>query len=115
MLVSGSNVDFNSAIQTATITAGTNSSTVNIAVIDDDIVEGDETFTMNLNVLMLPGITAGAVTMSTATIIDTSSKLCTSYKMVGLLWLIHYVSDQSKVFTKSVHWFRGYRICTSKP
>ena len=42
---------------------------------DDTIVEGDETFTMNLNVPVSPGIMAGAITMATATIIDTSSKL----------------------------------------
>ena len=60
--------------QTAVITAGSNSSTVNVAVMDDDIVEGDETFTMNLNVPISPGIVAGAITMATATIIDTSSK-----------------------------------------
>ena len=63
-------------MQTAVITAGTNSSTVNIAVVDDDIVEGEETFTMNLNVPVSPGIVAGAITMATATIIDTSSRLC---------------------------------------
>ena len=73
----GGNVDFNSAAQNATITAGTNSSTVNITVTNDNIVEGDELFTINLNVPVSPGIIAGAVTMSTATIIDTTSKLHT--------------------------------------
>ena len=84
--LSGDNVDFNSAMQTATITAGTNSSTVNIAVIDDDIVEGDETFTMNLNVPMLPGITAGAFTGTVATIIDTSSGLHGMYNYKVILY-----------------------------
>lgn len=67
--------DFDSSTQTAVIIAGANSSTVNIAVVDDDIVEGDETFTMNLNVPVSPGIVAGDVTMATGTIIDTSSGL----------------------------------------
>ena len=67
--------DFNSALQYATITAGSNSSTVNITVRDDKIVEGDEMFTMNLNVSLGPGIVAGATTMATATIIDTTSEL----------------------------------------
>ena len=75
--------DFNSATQTATITAGSSSSTVNIAVVNDNIVEGDETFTMNLNITVSPGIMAGAITMATATIIDTSSKL--QYNVIGLL------------------------------
>ena len=72
---SGKNIDFNSATQNVITTAGTNSSTVNIAVINDNIVEGDEMFTINLNVPVSPGIVAGAITMATATIIDTSSKL----------------------------------------
>ena len=63
-------------MQTTVITAGTNSSTVNIAVIDDNIVEGDEIFTINLNVPISPGIVAGAITVATATINDTSSGLC---------------------------------------
>ena len=73
----GNNVDFNSTTQTAVITAGTNSSTVSIPVMNDNIVEGDEMFTMNLNVpaSLGPGIIAGAITMATATIIDTNSKL----------------------------------------
>ena len=74
-LASGKNADFDSTTQTAVITAGTNSSTVNIAVTDDNIVEGDETFTMNLNVPVSPGIVAGGITMATGTIIDTTSEL----------------------------------------
>ena len=74
-LASGKNADFISTTQTAVITAGTNSSTVNIAVTDDNIVEGDETFTMNLNVPVSPGIVAGDITMATGTIIDTTSEL----------------------------------------
>ena len=72
----GNNVDFDSALQTATITAGTNTSTVNIAVVNDNIVEGNETFTMNLNVpaLLGPGIIAGDITMATGIIIDSSGK-----------------------------------------
>ena len=68
-------MDFNSAIQNTIITAGTSSSTVNIAVTNDNIVEGNELFTMNLIVPVSPGIVAGVITMATATIIDTTSKL----------------------------------------
>ena len=73
-IISGGGVDFNSATQTATITAGTSNSTVDITVINDDIVEGDEMFTMTLNVPTSPGITAGDITMATGIIIDTSCK-----------------------------------------
>jgi len=49
---------------------------VNIAVVNDNIVEGNETFTMNLNVPVLlgPGIIAGDITMATGIIIDSSGK-----------------------------------------
>ena len=48
---------------------------MNISVTNDNIVEGDEMFIMNLNVSVSPGIIAGAITMATVTIIDTSSRL----------------------------------------
>ena len=67
--------DFDSASQTATITAGTSSDTVNIRVINDNLVEGDETFRMNLNVPTSPGITAGAITTATGIISDSTSEL----------------------------------------
>ena len=76
LLLIGNSVDFNSATQTVTITAGTNSSTVNITVINDNIVEGDEMFTMTLDVPATShGVIAGAITMATATIIDSTSTL----------------------------------------
>ena len=71
----GGNVDFDSATQTAVITAGANSSTVNITLRNDSIVEGDEMFTMNLMVPTSPGIMAGDITMATATITDSTSRL----------------------------------------
>ena len=69
--------DFNSTIQTVTIVAGTNSSEVNIQVINDSIVEGDETFRMILSVpsSLGPEIATGIITSATVTIIDTSSEL----------------------------------------
>ena len=73
----GNDIDFYSAPQTITITAGTNSSTINITVIKDNIVEGNEAFNMSLTVpsSLGPGITTGNITSATATIIDTSSEL----------------------------------------
>ena len=47
---------------------------MNIAVTNDNIVERNETFIMNLNVPVSPGIVAGTITMATATIIDTGSR-----------------------------------------
>ena len=47
-----------------------------VALTDDDIIEGDETFNINLNVpsSLAPGIVAGLVTNATGIIIDTTSK-----------------------------------------
>ena len=60
------------------IIAGTNNSTMNIAVMNDNITEGNETFNMSLTVpsLLNPRITAGAITSATVTIVDTSSENC---------------------------------------
>ena len=73
----GGNIDFNSTPQTITITAGTNSSTINITVINDNIVERNEIFNISLTIpsSLGPGIKAGDITSAVVTIIDTSSEL----------------------------------------
>ena len=74
----GNDVDFNSTMQTVTIINGTNSTTVNIPVIDDDIVEGNEMFNITLS---LPSSLNGAgvvlandsdIVSATGIIIDTT-------------------------------------------
>ena len=76
----GNDVDFNSTMQTVTITAGANSTTVNIPVIDDDIVEADEMFNITLS---LPSSLNGAgvvlandndIVSATGIVIDTTSE-----------------------------------------
>ena len=69
--------DFNSTMQTVKLSAGSNISSVNISVKDDNIVEGNETFNMHLAIpsSLGPGITTGTITSAIATIIDTSSEL----------------------------------------
>ena len=70
--------DFNSTIQTIAIAAGTNSTTVNISVNDDDIQEGDEMFTITLS--LPPSLNGAGVVLAndnvivsaTGTIIDSS-------------------------------------------
>ena len=49
---------------------------VSIQIFDDNIVEGDETFSMSLTVpsSLGPGITTGAITSATVTIVDTTGK-----------------------------------------
>ena len=80
----GSNIDFDSTPQTVTITAGASSSTIQIRVISDDIVESNEFFNMSLTVpfSLTPGITVGNITSATATIISTNSTLYHYYIVV---------------------------------
>ena len=62
--------------QTVRIVAGENITRVNVTVMDDKIVEGDETFNMRFTILssLAPEVIAGSVTSATGIIIDTSSK-----------------------------------------
>ena len=76
VFISGNDVDFNSTMQTVTIVAGTNSSTLNVTLNDDDIVEENQTFKIALLVLSSPGskITPDAMRNATGIIIDTNGK-----------------------------------------
>ena len=69
--------DFISAPLDATIPAGATTTTVRVPVMSDDIVEGDEMFSMNLNVpsSLGPGIVAGSVTSATGIIVDSTAGL----------------------------------------
>ena len=86
----GNNIDYNSATQIATIIAGANTSTVNIAVTDDNIVERNETFNIGLALpsFLGPRIITGNITSATATIIDTSSKHYYISSFVSILKLV---------------------------
>ena len=68
--------DFNTNPLTATIPAGATNTTVRVAVTDDNIVEGNETFNISLNVSssLAPAIVAGSFNSATGIIIDTTSK-----------------------------------------
>ena len=87
----GNDVDFNSTMQTVTIINGTNSTTVNIPVIDDDIVEGDEMFNITLSLpssLNGTGVVLASdndIVSATGIIIDTTSE---SY-----CWTNSYISS----------------------
>ena len=68
--------DFNTTSLIATIPAGATNTTVRVAVTNDNIVEGDEMFSMSLNVpsSLGPGVVAGSVRNATGIIIDTTGK-----------------------------------------
>ena len=68
--------DFNTTPLIAMIPAGATDTTVRVAVTNDNIVEGDEMFSISLNVpsSLGPGVVAGSITNATGSIIDTTSK-----------------------------------------
>ena len=68
--------DFTSTPLTATIPAEATTTTVRVPVMSDYIVEGNETFSMSLNVppSLDPGIVAGSVTSATGIIVDSTGK-----------------------------------------
>ena len=63
--------DFSTAPLIATIPAGATNTTVRVAVTNDNIVEGDEMFSMSLHSLG-PGVVAGSIANATGEIIDSS-------------------------------------------
>jgi len=67
--------DFTSTTLTAIISAGATTTTVRVPVMSDDIVEGDEMFSMSLNVpsSLAPGIVADNVTNATGIIVDSTT------------------------------------------
>ena len=66
--------DFNTTLLFVTIPAGATNTTVRVTVTNDNIVEGDEMFSMSLNVppSLGPGVVAGSITSATGVIIDSS-------------------------------------------
>ena len=105
----------NDTTQTITIIAGTNSSMVNVPVTDDNIVEGDETFSMSFTVpsSLSPGITTGTITSATVTIIDTTGKHVTVRSDSSIVMVMYVIRNYSKVCIKPIHWNRSFRICIS--
>ena len=104
--------DFSSTPLTATILAGATTTTVRVPVMSDNIVEGDEIFSMSLNVSssLGPGTVAGSVTNAIGIILDSTSKLKHLQR--------HYLHNcnhryNSEVYKRPIHWFRRYRICIS--
>ena len=67
--------DFSTTPLIATIPAGATNTTVRVAVTNDNIVEGDEMFSVSLNVpsSLGPGVVAGPITNATGIIIDSST------------------------------------------
>ena len=103
--------DFTSTPLTATIPAGATSTIVRVPVMSDNIVEGDEMFSMSLTVppSLGPGIVAGTVTSATGIIVDSTGK--DFFNDGGLYYIGH--RNKNKIQRNTIHWFRRYRICAS--
>ena len=69
-------MDYTSTPITATFTAGTNSTTINISVKKDNIVEESETFNLSLTIStsLNDRVTLGDISTATVTITDDTSK-----------------------------------------
>jgi len=74
-------VDYDSTPITATFTAGTNSTTVNVPVTNDSIAEKSETFDLNFNIpSSLSGrVMPGTITKAVGNITDDTGKIRISY------------------------------------
>lgn len=71
----GGGVDYNSGPHTATITAGSDRTSFNIPLNDDNIVEGNENFTVIIIMSSLPDdFVLGSVSEATVIIRDEDSK-----------------------------------------
>ena len=94
------------------IPAGVTTTTVRVLVMSDDIVEGDEMFSMSLNVSssLGTGIVDGSVTSATGIIIDSTSKSFLQLTMHNNCHINH--SHNSNIQPNTIHWFRRCRICT---
>ena len=70
-------MDYNTSTIPATFIAGTNSTTVTMSLISDDIVEGPETFKLNITIPpSLSGrVTLGTITEAVGNITDDTSKI----------------------------------------
>ena len=76
MYCSGNEVDYTSAPITATFSVGSTSTTIDVPVSKDDIVEERETFNLNFSIpsLFNDQIILGNITTATGFIVDDTSK-----------------------------------------
>jgi len=67
-------VDYTSTPITATFTAGTTSTVINIPVTSDTIGEGLETFDLSFTIISPTGVEPGRITTAVGQIIDTTGQ-----------------------------------------
>ena len=75
MVATGRGVDYISGPYTVTFPAGQTTATFNVQIIDDDILEGTETFMLNIDETSLPtGITHGIPSKARVIIVNDDCK-----------------------------------------
>ena len=73
-------MDYDSGPYTITINAGQTTATFDVAINDDNILEGNENFMLTINSSSLPtGVTRGDLGQAAVTIMDNDRKLLLSY------------------------------------
>ena len=78
MYIIGDGQDYNSRQYNITFNVGVNSVSFDISVIDDDILEHNESF--NLGLCSLPdNVIVGDISQATVTIVNDDSKYCMLY------------------------------------
>ena len=72
-------MDYDSGPYSVTIPAGQTTTTFDVPINNDDILEGNENFTLTINEPSLPtGVTRGDPGQATVTIVDNACKICIS-------------------------------------
>jgi Calx-beta domain len=78
--------DYGTAIGTVRFAIGETTKTFTMPIVDDALVEGNETFTVNLS--GPTGATVGATTLATITIVDNDSSLATQNPIDGVNFFV---------------------------
>ena len=78
--MSGQGIDYHSGPYTATFFAGTNSTTLDVIISNDDIYRGARRFQLSISQLSLPiNVTSGDIGQATVTIVDDDCKYILLY------------------------------------
>ena len=76
-------VDYNSGPYTVQFNAGVAKRSFNVMINNDNILENDETFNLNINTSSLPsGVSVGTTDQATVTILANDGELIVSYVVV---------------------------------
>ena len=88
--VTGGGVDYDSGPYTVRFTAGVIRTTFNVPINDDNILEDDEMFNLDVDSSTLPtGFTVGAISNSSVTIEKDDCKFCCCFIIATVLCIVN--------------------------